>query len=327
MTLKVLLTDSNLPGTGAEDELSASGHQLVRPSSSAATDILAAGADASALLVQWTPITAALMDGLPKLRIISRLGIGYDMIDVDAASRRGIAVANTPRYCIEEVASHTIAMIMNLVRGISFYDRETRSGGWRAVTDAPAARRPSTLTIGVLGFGRIGQLVAQGCAALGFAVLVSDPYYPAETVTAKGFTPVSADDLYQRADVLTLHAPLTDDTRHIVNDLTIERMKPGLLLVNTCRGGLVDEQALVRALASGHIAAVALDVFENEPISRQSPLLYLPNVVMSPHAAWYSPEALLDLPREAATNIVDFFAGRPVASIVNPSILRNRTAS
>lgn len=314
ITPVVLITDIDLPGTDADDALSAAGLEVHR-SISAASAVLRA--EVAALMVQWEPITASIMDSMPKLRFISRLGIGCDMIDLAAASERGIAVANTPTYCVEEVASHTMAMILCMSRGLMHYDRSVRGGSWRPVTTPPRAGRPSSMTVSVVGFGRIGSLVAAGCASLGFRVLVADPYVSPETVATSGYEPVSREAALARADVLTLHAPLLPETRHMINDASLATMKPGSMLVNTCRGGLVDEAALARALSTGHLAGVALDVFEAEPLPYNSVLRDLDNVVLTPHASWYSPESLIDLPRHAAANIVDFFAGRPVTSIVN----------
>ncbi len=310
----VLITDIDLPGTDADDALSAAGLEVHRSIKEASAELRA---EVAALMVQWEPITASVMDSMPKLRFISRLGIGCDMIDLVAASDRGITVANTPTYCVEEVASHTMAMILSMSRGLVHYDRSVRGGNWTPVTTPPRAGRPSSMTVSVVGFGRIGSLVAAGCASLGFRVLVADPYVSPERVTASGYEPVNREEAMARADVLTLHAPLIPETRHMVNDESLASMKPGSMLVNTCRGGLVDEEALARALSTGHLAGAALDVFEVEPLPHSSVLRELDNVVLTPHASWYSPESLIDLPRHAAANIVDFFAGRPVMSIVN----------
>lgn len=310
----VLITDIDLPGTDADDALTAAGHQVHRSLAEASAELRG---EVAALMVQWEQITASVMDSMPKLQFISRLGIGCDMIDLDAASERGIVVANTPTYCVEEVASHTMAMILSMSRGLVHYDRSVRGGTWRPVTMPPRAGRPSSMTVSVVGFGRIGSLVAAGCASLGFRVLVADPYVSSGRVSAAGYEPVSREEAMARADVLTLHAPLIPETRHMINAESLTTMKSGSMLVNTCRGGLVDEVALARALSTGHLAGAALDVFEVEPLPHDSVLRELDNVLLTPHASWYSPESLLDLPRHAAANIIDFFAGRPVPSIIS----------
>lgn len=314
----ILVSDCDLPGTVLEDSLRQAGLRAERAASGGIDDLAVFGADAEGLVVQWAQITGAVMDRMPKLRIISRVGIGYDMIDVEAATARGIAVANTPSYCIEEVASHTIAMIMTQARGLPAYDRAVRAGTWKAVDARPLAVRPSTTTVSVLGFGRIGSIVARGCRALGFRVLVADPYASAAAVRDAGCELVEIPDAVADADILTLHVPLTDATRHLIDAASLATMQQGAVVVNTCRGPLIDEEALAASLRAGHIGAAALDVFAGEPLAADSPLRDLDQVLLTPHAAWYSPEALADLPVYAADNIIRFLAGESVP-IVNPT--------
>lgn len=319
----ILVTDCDLPGTVIEDTLRGAGLRADRAASGSPDDIAALGAEAEGLVVQWARIDGDLMDRMPNLRLISRVGIGYDMIDVDAATARGIAVANTPSYCIEEVAAHTVAMIMTQARGLPAYDRAVRAGTWKAVDARPLAVRPSTTTVSVLGFGRIGSLVARGLRGLGFRVLVADPYAPADAVREAGCEPVEIPDAIARADILTLHVPLTDATRHLIDAAALATMTPGAVIVNTCRGPLIDEDALAASLRDGHLGGAALDVFAGEPLAADSPLRDLEQVLLTPHAAWYSPEALADLPVHAAQNIIRSFAGESVP-IVNPSFAAAR---
>lgn len=314
----VVITDSDLPGTAASDVVRDAGYAVTTAASGAADDIVEAARDASALIVQWARIDGALMDRLPKLRFISRLGIGYDMIDVAAATERGIAVANTPAYCIEEVAAHTVAMLLGQARGLKAYDAQVQRGQWAAVAARPMGVRPSQTTVSVVGFGRIGSLVAASCAAIGFRVLVADPYQDAERISAGGYEPVTVSEAIARADILTLHAPLTDDTHHLIDARALASMKPSSSIINTCRGPLIDEDALADALESGRLGGAALDVFEGEPLATSSRLRGLDTVQLSPHAAWYSPQALADLPVHAAQNVVDYLSGRGVEAILNP---------
>lgn len=310
----VLITDIDLPGNDARDVLERAGHTVVFGDSGEAHS---REEEIEALLVQWSPITDEVMARMPQLRFISRLGIGCDMIDIDAATRRGILVANTPAYCIEEVATHTMAMILSLTRGLGTYDRAVKAGKWSAVTPPPRAGRPSSMVVSVVGYGRIGSLVAAGCRALGYSVVVFDPLVPEAVISAAGHQAVSFEQALERADILTLHASLTDDTRNMLGAKTIAQLKPGALVVNTCRGGLIDEAELERALRTGQLGGAALDVFVEEPLPAHSGLRDLENVILTPHASWYSPESLLELPRQAAGNIVDFFGGSPVASLLN----------
>lgn len=334
----VLITDCDLPGSGAEDALAAAGlvaRQVEQTGpgkrsadksstvQSGADAIIAAGQGVQALIVQWAKITPQILDALPDLKFISRLGIGYDMIDVEAATQRGIAVANTPSYCLEEVASHSIAMIMTLARGLTGYDGAVRAGDWAATRARPMAVRPSCTTIGVIGFGRIGSLVARHCAALGFRVLVADPFVSAERIEAAGFAAGTREQVIAVSDIVTLHVPLTDDTRHMIDASALAGMKPGSAIVNTCRGALIDEDALAESTQRGHTGGAAIDVFAVEPLPQSSALREVPGILLSPHAAWYSPEALIDLPKHAAQNVIDFFADGQASSIVNPGYREN----
>lgn len=312
----VVITDSDLSSDEDERVLRGAGCTCVRLQAKTESELIAglSQADPDALIVQWAPVTAAVLDAAPRCRFISRLGIGYDMIDVTAATERGVAVANTPDYCVDEVVAHALAMALWLLRGLGRFDAAVRNSEWSAIAPYPPACRPSLATIGVVGLGRIGARVARQAAALGFRVLAHDPYAPAPD----GVRLTTFEELLGGSDLITLHAPLNDETRHLVRAETIAMMRPGALLVNTCRGGLVDEAALVDALRAERLAGAALDVFAVEPLPARSPFRELPNVLLSPHAAWYSPFSLAELPVQAARQVVDFLAGRPVPSIVNP---------
>lgn len=316
---QVVITDSDLASTADERVLREAGLAAVRLAVRAEEDLVAAlsRTRADALMVQWAPVSAAVLDAAPACRFISRLGIGIDMVDVVAATERGVAVANTPDYCVEEVAAHTLAMAMWLLRGLGRYDAAVRRGEWAAAGPSPEPCRPSATTIGVVGLGRIGTRVAGQARSLGFEVVGSDPYATARP----GLRLVTFEELLRCSDLITLHAPLNSETSRLIRADTIARMRPGAFLVNTCRGGLVDEHAVIEAMRSGQLAGVALDVFEAEPLASDSGLRSLPNVLLTPHAAWYSAESLAELPVRAARQVVDFLAGLPVPSIVNPGYL------
>ena len=315
----VVLTDSDLSSDGAEERiLSEHGFALRRLRCRTAEDVIAGATDADALIVQWAPITGEVLNALPRCRFVSRIGIGVEMIDLEAATRRGVAVANTPEYCVEEVSTHAIAMLLSCVRRLPALDRSVRGGAWRGPQVAPDSRRPSQTTVAILGFGRIGSRTADGVAGMGFRVVVHDPFIPSEVIAARGYEAVSFEAALERADVVSLHVPLTGQTRRLIDEAAIARLRPGTFIVNTCRGGLVDEAALVAGLESGRIAGAGLDVFEREPLPRESPLLTNPNVVLSPHSAWFSPPALQELAHSAALNVVQFLQGGHVASIINP---------
>lgn len=316
----VVVTDSDLPSDGGAAELLAAAGLAVRVERCAtAADVAAAGEGASALIVQWARVDGDALDAIPTLRFVSRLGIGVDMIDLDAATERGIAVANTPDYCIEEVATHAVALALSLLRALARLDAGMRAGRWAPARDGAGAVRPSETTIAVLGYGRIGSQVARGLRALGFEVVVCDPFVEPAIVAAAGHRVVDLDEALTTAHLVSLHTPLTSATRHLIDRERIAAMKPGARIVNTCRGGLIDERALADALADGTLGGAALDVYEDEPLPLDSPLTRAPNVLLTPHAAWYSPSALAELPRRAAENVVAFMAGHEVPSIVNPA--------
>jgi len=318
----VVITDSDLPGDNGVGALRAAGLNPAFATSPSSDDIVEQADGSSALIVQWAKINDELLARLPALRVISRLGIGYDMIDVDAATRRGIAVANTPAYCVDEVTTHTLALILSLSRGLISYDREVRSGVWQATQAKPRALRPAATTALVAGFGRIGSAVATRLNALGFQVLVYDPFVERSKIESHGLIAVGLNEGLARSEVVTLHVPLTADTHHMLNRETLALIPDGGLVFNTCRGGLIEERALIENLASGRLGGAGLDAFEGEPLTPEHPLLALPNVIVSPHAAWYSPESLADLPRQAAENVVQFLAGEKVTSIVNPDFVK-----
>jgi D-3-phosphoglycerate dehydrogenase len=257
------------------------------------------GVDAHALLVQYVPITAQVMDALPSVRVLGRYGVSVDTIDLPAAAARGIRVVNVPDYCIDEVADHTIALILSLSRGIVRLDRSVHAGTWdfRVVR---GLRRSSDLRLGLVGFGRIGLAVAHRAIALRFDVVASDP-----AASETDEVPiVSLEELLETSDIVSIHSRLDPSTRHLIDAAALARMRPGALLVNTSRGGLIDQQALVDALRSGHLGGAALDVLEREPIAADDPLLTMPNVVLTPHTAFYSVESLVEMKRRVAERIV-----------------------
>jgi D-3-phosphoglycerate dehydrogenase len=278
-----------------------------------------AGADA--LLARTAPIPAELIDAAPRLRVIARHGVGVDNIAVDAATRRGIPVAYTPEANKNSVAEHALALILALAKQLPAYDRATRAGEW-GIRDRYAATDLAGKTLGVVGMGRIGTLIARKAAA-GFdmRVVAVDPYVPRATIAATGAEPLEAlDDLLPLADVLTLHVPLLPSTRGLVAARELGRMKPTAILINTARGGVVDEPALYDALVRGTIRAAGLDVFEEEPAHGGHPLFRLPNVLVTPHAAALTGECVVRMATGAAQAIADVLRGGRPAHVVNPEV-------
>ncbi len=316
----VVVTDSNLPTGDVEERiLTPAGFDVVRADCHSEDDVIEAGRDADALIVQWAPVSGRVLAELPRCRFVSRLGIGWDMIDVAAATERGIAVANTPDYCIEEVAAHAIALALAVSRGLLPLDASVRRSEWSVSANGPPVTRPSAACFAVLGFGRIGARVAAVAGAIGFDVVVHDPHVDAGAIAGAGHRPAALDEALGEARIVSLHVPLTPATAYVIDAAALARLGQAGFLVNTSRGGLVDEGALAAALVAGGIAGAALDVFEREPLPDDSPLRAAPNLLLTPHAAWYSAQALAELPRLAAQQVVDFFAGAPVTSILDPA--------
>lgn len=269
--------------------------------------------DAEALIVNRIVLNRAVLDALPKLRYIGTLATGYNTIDVRAAREKGVTVCNVPLYCVETVAQLTLALLLALCNRVEHLSAVTRSGGWNDAVEATHTTAPilelSGKTLGILGFGNIGRAVAQLGLALGMRVLV---HSRTQRTLPAGCTWCGFETLFETADVVSLHCPLTDETRGIVSASVLARMKPTALLINTARGALVDENALADALNSGRLAGAGLDVMAEEPPRADHPLLTAKNCLITPHIAWASREARLRLIDAVAGNLRAFLAGQPV---------------
>lgn len=314
--MKVLVTDADYASLDIESEvLAAAGHQLVAASCRTPEEVIAAAAGVDALLVQFAPITAEVFEALPQLRLLSRYGVGVDVVDTEAARDHGVWVCNVPDYGTTEVAMHAVAMLLALLRNVAGHDREVRAGHWDYHLGGQL-RRPGSLTLGVVGLGRIGGMAAERAAPWFGAVVGYDPYLT-DSDWPNRLERLSLEDLFARSSAITLHLPLTDTTRGLVGTDLLGRMPNGSYLVNTARGGLVDLDALLEALESGRLAGVALDVLPQEPPPQDHPLLTHPRALITPHVAWYSAEAEVELRRKAAQNIVDWArTGRPTYAVV-----------
>jgi D-3-phosphoglycerate dehydrogenase / 2-oxoglutarate reductase len=270
------------------------------------------------------PVTADSFDRLANCRLVVRMGAGYDTVDVAEATRRGILVANMPANIPEEVSDHAISLFLASLRYLGRQTAAMRAGQWDPSLAYPA-RRLRGQTLGLVGFGRIARLVVQKVAGLGLNCLACDPYINPAFMTSHGVEPVSFDDLLRRSDVISIHAPATPETRGMFNAEALAKMKPSAILINTARGALVDETALVSALKEGRLRAAGLDVFGYEPIRPGNPLLDLDNVILTPHVASYSEEGLVDYFQAAYQIVSDFLVrSRIPETVINPEVLKNR---
>jgi D-3-phosphoglycerate dehydrogenase len=275
-------------------------------------------ADADAVLTQFSPITAQVIAAMQKVRVIVRYGIGVDNVDLAAAKDRGIPVCNVPDYCIDEVADHTLAFILAVTRQVVPNCVGVRGGRWGLAVPLPEMKTLRDLTIGVVGFGRIGREVVRRLLPFRGAIAVYDPAAnPKEIAAASATAVASLDDLLRQSDIITLHCPSTAETRRMLGAERLAQMKRGSILVNLARGNLVDTTALIAALQSGHLAAAALDVCDPEPIPPGHPLLQMPNVLVSAHVASTSTQAVRTLRETAAGLVAKALRGEALANVVN----------
>jgi D-3-phosphoglycerate dehydrogenase len=275
--------------------------------------------DAVALLVGTeVRVEAEDLERLPSLRIVATCSVGFDHIALEESRRRSIWVCNVPDYCVEEVADHTIALVLALLRGVVELDRDVRAGGWNHAA-AGTLRRFAGTRLGVVGFGRTGRAVAARGLALDFDVWAADPVVPAAAMASAGARPAQLDELLTACAAVTLHLPLTPETEGLIGAREIARLPAGAVLVDTAREQLVDTEALVRALEDGHLGGAALDVLAVEPPTLEAPVPRAPRLVVTPHAAWYSAEAEEAVYRRPVLAVRAVLEGRePPDAIVRP---------
>lgn len=317
---RVLVTDITWPDTSVEREVLAGvGAELVLAPTGAEQELVDLVADADAILTCFAHVTPAVVAAGQRLRVIGRYGIGVDNIAVDEATARGIPVTNVPAYCLDEVAEHVLAMILSLVRGLHRYDRAVRAGDWSLSIGLPTRRVRGT-TLGIVGFGRIGEALAEKAGALGMTVVAYEPHRPQRAREA-GVEVLDLLELAARADFVSLHVPATPETNGMIGAEFLAAMKPTAYLINAARGALVDQDALVDALAAGEIEGAGLDVFVPERLPDGHRLLRSDRVLATPHTAFYSEESMAELARLAAENVAAVLDGRRPAAIVNPETL------
>ena len=317
---KVVVTDCDFgpPFSLEEAELRAVGAELSVANSTNEDALIAAAAAADGLLVQYARITPRLMDAMPRCRVISRYGIGMDMIDLAGAQARGIICCNVPVFCVSEVADHVLALLLNLARHVTRLDSSVREGVWNVREVAPGCERLDGQTLGLIGLGKIAQAVAVRARAFGMRVIAHSPRAPESVFRNAEVTPVELDDLLRTADFVSIHTPLRAQTWHLIGSAELGRMKSAAFLINSARGPVVDTDALAQALETGAIAGAALDVLEQEPMPKDSPLLSLPNLIITPHAAFYSKTSLTILRSETAAEVARVLSGQPPRSPVVP---------
>jgi D-3-phosphoglycerate dehydrogenase / 2-oxoglutarate reductase len=315
----IAVTDSAFPSLDAAIAALKRVNPEIRMSKSAsAEDILAVARDADAILVTYAKLSGDLLRQLKCCKVIGRFGLGVDNIDIPVATELGITVTYVPDYCMQEVSDHAMALLLALVRKIPLSNKLVQAGRWEMPAVVPIHRLAGRV-LGLVGFGNIPRVLAPKAKAFGLRVVTHDPFIPQESFTAAGVEGVTFARLLEVSDFVSIHAPLLPTTRGLFNAEVFRKMKKGAFLVNTARGPLVDELALVQALDSGHLGGAALDVVAVEPIANDSPLLGRDNVIVSPHTAFYSVEALNELQTKCATDVARVLSGeKPVYPVNHP---------
>ena len=321
---KVVTTDLLRPTIPEEAILKEAGASLTYGNAKTEAELIELTRDADAIINVYIQVTAKVIDSLKKCQVIVRRGIGYDNVDVAAATARGIPVANVLDYCIEEVADHTVALLLSTARRVVLGTNQISSGGWnfKDLLPVPALK---DCTLGLVGFGKIPRAVAQRAKCFGLTIKASDPFIPAQLAAEHGVELVSLEELLKSSDFISVHAPLNEQTRGMISKPEFALMKATAVLINTARGPVVDEQAIIDALENRRIAFAALDVMTKEPPTPDNPLRKMKNVILTPHLAWYSERSARLAGEKAAQDIVRVFNGYFPKYLVNVEIRKTRS--
>lgn len=310
---KVLITDYAWPDISIETKmLTAAGCDVVQPAGTSEEELVAAASDVDIIMTNWAQVTAPVIAASGRCRQVSRMGIGLDNIDVAYCTQHGIPVTNVPDYCVHEVAEHALALILALGRQIHHYHHQTQNGQYQLGSGQPMYRLKNQ-TVGIIGLGNTGRALADRCLGLGFQVLIASR----SGQTMPGAQTVALEDLLRRSDFVSLHLPLDASTANFMDAAKFQQMKPTAYLINTARGGMVDHPALAQALRENRLAGAGLDVQVPEPPDLSQPPYNDPRVIVTPHAAFVSEEAVSDLRRRSAQQVIDCLEGRTPESVVN----------
>lgn len=314
---RVVITDHGFPNLKhEEDVIGAAGGELVVAQCTTTAEVIEAARDADALLVQWAPVDASVIAELTQCKVVVRYGIGVDNVDLEAAKARNIPVCNIPDYGVHEVAEHAVSLGLALARQLPMIDARLRAGIWKIVPDRPMPSL-SEMTFATAGFGRIARAAHTMMSGFGGKRIAYDPYVSAEAMEQEGVEKVEKDALFAQADIVSLHLPLTDETKHIVNAERLAEMKSTAIVVNTARGPLIDTPALAQALHEDLIAGAGIDVFEAEPLEDDHPLRTAPRALLTSHVAWYSESSIPRLQQLAAEEVVRGLQGADLKNQVN----------
>ena len=324
MSWKVLITDHVWPTTDPEREvLEAGGAQVVVAPDGEEATLVELARDADAIMTCFAQVTENVVRAAEKCVVIGRFGVGVDNIAVSTATELGIAVTYVPDYCVDEVSDHVMALLHAWNRKIVLFDRSVKERGWGSQPLTMRMMRLRGKTIGIVGFGRIGRAVASKARAFGLNILAADPVAPLETVESLGGALVDLQTLLSESDFVTLHAPLTEETRNLIGRDELSAMRRDAFIINAARGPLIDEDALYDALRQGVIAGAGLDVMVDNVPPQNHPLFSLGNIIITPHVAFFSQESTLELEQRAAAEVVSVMQGTMPDNLVNPTVLQH----
>jgi D-3-phosphoglycerate dehydrogenase len=321
---QVVITDCDHGSIEEEkEELNRIGADLVLAQVREEEEVIRTCKEAEGLINQYALLTRRVLEQLPNCKVVARYGVGVDSVDLKAATDLGIIVANVPDYCIEEVASHAVALLLTLARKTAFFDRKVKANQWDFRQGIPIGRIRGK-TLGLIGSGKIGLEVARIASSFGVRSIAFDPYLKTgpQEIELKDF-----DAVLKESDFISIHCPLNDSTRHLIGEKEFKKMEKKPLLINTSRGPIIDEKALIQALQEGLVAGAGLDVLEKEPPDSKNPMLAMENVILSPHVGFYSEESISELKRRTAKNVADVLVGRWPGSVVNQEVKGNARAS
>lgn len=325
---KILAADRGKPFALFDERAAEIGAEMIYAGAKTPEEMDPHVADADAVLVFRTHITAAQIAKMKRCKLLLRQGIGFDLIDVPAATRAGIFVSNVPDYCLDEVADHAMTLLLAATRNLFDYHRDMTSEGWGRWNTSRKVPALNGMTLGIVGLGKIGRAFARRAAAFGFTLQGYDPYLHDDIFETQGVRRVrQLDELLQTSDAVSLHTPLTPETEGMFGEREFGVMKPGSFFINTARGRIVDLSALDAALASGHIAAAGLDVFEDEPLDAAHPILKRPNLVATPHVAFYSESSIRRVASESIDEVIRVLQGGRPLNLVNPEVYAYRRSA
>lgn len=317
---KVVVTDYEYDTFVPEEQvLNKVGIKLTFAQCKTEEEVIEACKDADALINQYAPISRKVIENLENCKVISRYGVGFNTIDIDAATEKGIIVGNVTDYCLDEVSDHAMAMLLSSVRKVTLMNNAVKNGNWDFKIAVPIFRLRGR-TLGLVGFGNIPQTVAKKAQAFGINVIAYDPFVPEAVAKDMDVKLVSLDELCEQSDYISVHTPLNQHTQGMISHDQFNKMKQEAFIINTARGPVIDEKALIQALQEGQIAGAGLDVLEIEPVEQENPLLKMDNVILNPHSAFYSVEAEAELKRKTAENVADVLSGYYPTYLVNRAV-------